>query len=166
MYLPMSISLTSTTTQWRRHCLYPHFSRPGNWGSKGRDKIIPAAGGESSPEAPECLSATLDSTPGHAHCPPSIASASCSSFSGLPYSTLLLFLYSVDKGLFSVIWQECQAKPFGVQWVVLSVRIYTRGLFIRAMERRVYYRPRELGIYRPGERCQVGKITPLQMSIS
>ena len=110
MYLPMSISLTSTTTQWRRHCLYPHFSRPGNWGSKGRDKIIPAAGGESSPEAPECLSATLDSTPGHAHCPPSIASASCSSFSGLPYSTLLLFLYSVDKGLFSVIWQECQAK--------------------------------------------------------
>lgn len=40
MYLPMSISLTSTTTQWRRYRLYPHFSRPGNWGSKGRLLVV------------------------------------------------------------------------------------------------------------------------------
>ena len=135
MYLPMSISLTSTTTQWRRYRLYPHFSRSGNWGSKGRHKIITAVGGGSSPEAPACLSATLDSTPGHAHWPPSIASASRSSFSGLPYSTLLLFLYSVDKGLFSVIWQERQAKPFGVQWVVSSLRILSRGLVLSGRQK-------------------------------
>lgn len=72
-------------------------------------------------EAPVSLSATLDSAPSRSCSQPPIHCLYLALiFLTFPW-TLLLFLYSVDKGLIPVTGQECQAKRFGVQWVVFVI---------------------------------------------
>lgn len=163
----MSISLTSTTTQWRRYYLYLHFNRPGNWGSKGWRNIpasqIPVAGLAVKPQSAsrqhwtqlQVLLTTSHPLPlPHSHLS-QVSRIHCF------YSFIQLIkdcsqLLDRNARLSSLVFSE---------WFS-SLRILSRGLVIQGTERRIYYRHRGLETYGAGDRCLVGKITAPQISVS